>query len=203
MIGLKFIHFLTLLSVLLISCKKPNEKRYSFSNPLDTCRPYQDTAFTKTIYDPLNKLSFKIGSQWRITFNKSQNVTGGIDTVASDRLAQIRTFTINSTLSKLSLRDFFIEEIGFMEKDSTVNILSLGEYSIDSQTSLYVITKMIDHFSVKNVFFYTKLNDRIVIIQLSINEDDPNEKFCELIGIINSISFKVYLAPAEASIHLK
>lgn len=196
--------FVLLLSWFLIGCKDSKEKRFSFSNPLDSCSNNIETTFTQTTYDRLNKLSFKVDPQWKISFNDNQNVTGGIDTVASDKFGQIRTFTINTTPSKLGLRDFFIEEISFMEKDTSVSILSLGEYLIDSQPSLYVITQMTEQFPVKNVFFYVKRNDSIIIIiQLSINAHESTDRFCELMDIIHSISLKADSKILEASVYLQ
>lgn len=183
-------------------CKNSNEKRYAFSNPLDSCKITTEATGSLT-YDRLNNLSFKAGSQWKITFNDTQGVTGGIDTVASDKFSRIRTFTINTTPSKKSLRDFFVEEISFMEKDTSVTILFLGERQVDNQTSLYVIAKMTEQFSVNNVFFYTKRQDSVIIIQLSISANEPISSFCELMDIVNSVSLKLGSKPSVASLYLQ
>jgi hypothetical protein len=86
-----------------------------------------------------------------------------------------------------------------MEKDSSLTILSLGECSIDNQTSLYTIAKMRGQFSINTVFFYTKRQDNVIIIQLSTNGNEPVSSFCEQMSIVNSISIKPVSRPSVAS----
>lgn len=179
---------------LLLSCKKTEQKRMVFSNPLANCTYSGIDSTNRTIHDSINNISFKIGMQWKIHFNDSLMITECLDTIASDQFAQVRTFTITTQKSSLQLYDFFVEELNLMNRDS-VGIMEIGQTKIGALPALYVITKTkAGDYPLNNTFFYVQNKNDIVVIQLGISKvENPVEEICRSMPLIRSISFDNHL----------
>lgn len=179
---------LSLFFFFLSGCKKPEAKRFSFTNPMDSCKSVQRT-LTKVVHDSINDINFDLGEEWKLHFNHRLKITECIDTVAFDNYRELRTFTVNTVASELPLFDFFSDEVKAMYRDS-VEVLYLGERFIDSRQALYAIaTTKYNGMDINCAFFYLKKDGHVIIMQTGVSaSQNPVQKLCPSMAILNTVN---------------